>query len=104
MRLSLGTAIEQQSPEFLAEMHAISAALKARCTGSISKIVDESRTILGGHGYSAFSRLNEFFHSADVMKTWEGDNHVLLIQTSKYLLKALENKSSTQFVDVRFVN
>jgi acyl-CoA oxidase len=78
--------------------------MKARCTNIISKVAAECRTILGGHGYSALSRLNEFFHIADVFKTWEGDNTVILIHTSKFLMKTLEKKSNNRLVDLNFVH
>lgn len=48
--------------------------------------IDTCRQLLGGHGYSAFSRYANLFNDADVNQTWEGDNYVLLQQTVKYLL------------------
>lgn len=41
----------------------------------------------GGHGYSAYSGLNRIYHGQDVNTTWEGDNNMLLQQTTKYILK-----------------
>lgn len=42
--------------------------------------------MLGGHGFSAFSRLGAIYNDADVDATWEGDNNVLLQQAAKYVL------------------
>lgn len=44
--------------------------------------------MLGGHGYSSYSRLGRLFNDVDVNTTWEGDNHMLLQQTTKYILKS----------------
>ena len=43
--------------------------------------------MLGGHGFSAFSGLSRLYHGQDVNTTWEGDNNMLLQQTTKYILK-----------------
>ena len=42
---------------YLTEMHALSAAVKARYTWNTLKAAEECRTILGGHGYSSLSRI-----------------------------------------------
>lgn len=42
---------------------------------------------MGGHGYSALSRLGRMYHDQDINLTWEGDNNMLLQQTTKYVLK-----------------
>jgi len=36
------------------------------CTTAIG----DSRSILGGHGYSTFSRISSMYHDADVNNTW----------------------------------
>ena len=53
----------------------------------MNKAVSECRQMCGGHGYSAYSSLNRLYHGQDVNTTWEGDNHMLLQQTTKYILK-----------------
>lgn len=43
--------------------------------------------MLGGHGYSLYSKLGVIYNDNDVNLTWEGDNHVLIQQTTKYVLE-----------------
>ena len=42
---------------------------------------------MGGHGYSAYSKLGQLYNDNDVNLTWEGDNHVLMQQTTKHILE-----------------
>lgn len=84
-------------------MHAISAAIKARYSWNSLKAAQECRTILGGHGYSAFSRIPSIINDLDVNVTWEGDNHMLLQQTSKYLLKVIPKNIKTKLIDLSFL-
>jgi alkylation response protein AidB-like acyl-CoA dehydrogenase len=51
-------------------MHAISAAVKARYTWAALKACEESRTILGGHGYSSLSRIPSIVDDIEVNVTW----------------------------------
>lgn len=59
--------------------------------------------MLGGHGYSAFSGLGRYYHDNDVNSTWEGDNNMLLQQTSKYLLKAIKSREQGTILNLGFV-
>jgi acyl-CoA oxidase len=43
---------------------------------------------MGGHGYSVHSRLGRLYHDQDINLTWEGDNTMLLQQSTKYILKS----------------
>jgi acyl-CoA oxidase len=58
---------------------------------------------LGGHGYSAFNNYSSFFHDIDVNNTGEGDNNMMLQQTSKYLMKNIPKKTKTKIIDLSFV-
>lgn len=53
-----------------------------------SEVIKQCRQMLGGHGFSSFSKLGTLYSDNDVHTTWEGDNHVLLQQTAKYALDA----------------
>lgn len=69
------------------EMHAISAALKGKSSWFASEVLTQCREAMGGHGYSSQSRLGRFYHDQDINLTWEGDNNMLLQQSTKYILK-----------------
>ena len=53
-------------------------------------LIGQCRHLLGGHGYSTYSRLGRMYFDVDINTTWEGDNHMLLQQTTKYVLKELQ--------------
>ena len=58
---------------------------------------------MGGHGYSYLSRMACLLDDGDVNTTWEGDNHMLLQQTSKFLMRVIPNiKYQTSIIDLNF--
>jgi acyl-CoA oxidase len=73
----------------LNEMHALSSALKPVVSWFVQRGIQEVREVCGGLGYSAYNRLGAFRDDNDVNLTWEGDNNVLIQQTSKFLLDSL---------------
>lgn len=42
--------------------------------------------MMGGHGYSAYSKMSALYGSNDVNNTWEGENNVLIQQTTKFIM------------------
>lgn len=40
---------------------------------------------MGGHGFSSYSKLGTLYNDHDINNTWEGDNTVLLQQSTKYV-------------------
>ena len=60
--------------------------------------------MLGGHGYSSYSQLGRLYQDNDVNLTWEGDNNLLLQQTSKFLLKFIPSNKTGEIIDLRFLN
>ena len=58
---------------------------------------------MGGHGYSYLSRMACLLDDGDINTTWEGDNYMLLQQTSKYIMKAIPNpEHQTKIIDLNF--
>ncbi|KAI8873465.1 acyl-CoA oxidase, partial [Ramicandelaber brevisporus] len=82
---------ELQTGEFrlLAETHATSSGLKSLTTTMTLETIEVCRRAMGGHGYSAFSGLCEFYGNRLPNTTWEGDNWILTQQTARFLVKTL---------------
>ena len=70
----------------MADLHALSCALKAFSTFECSKAVDQCRMACGGHGYSEASYLPTLYCNAVAGCTYEGDNIVMLLQASRLKL------------------
>lgn len=72
------------------EYHAILSAFKVLTSEWAFNGIHECRKLCGGIGYSSFSRLGELLAKQDVNLTWEGDNNVLLQQTSAFIVKQMQ--------------
>lgn len=63
---------------------------------------------MGGHGYSSYSKIGALYNDNDINLTWEGDNHVLIQQTSKYVLeqaqKAIQKGQTSNNSLLHFLN
>ena len=77
--------------------------MKARISWNATSVAQETRSVLGGHGYSAFNNYSSFFHDIDVNNTGEGDNNMMLQQTSKYLMKNIPKQTKNKIIDLSFV-
>ncbi|KAJ1679716.1 hypothetical protein EV182_001475 [Spiromyces aspiralis] len=71
------------------DIHATSCGLKRWSSDVCISSIDVCRHVCGGHGFSQFSGLNEFFTNVYPNKIWEGDNYLLTQQTARYLIKTL---------------
>ncbi|PIC38930.1 hypothetical protein B9Z55_010785 [Caenorhabditis nigoni] len=74
--------------DVLADLHALSCGLKAVVTHQSSTSIDQARQGCGGHGYSDASYLPTLYTCSVGACTYEGENMVMLLQLSKYLMKA----------------
>ncbi|KAF2898696.1 hypothetical protein ILUMI_07471 [Ignelater luminosus] len=91
------------------ELHAISSACKSLAGWYARDAIQECREACAGHGYLKASGLGELRSNQDVCCTYEGENHVLIQQTSNWLLRlwplVLKGKSvSTPLNTVEFLN
>ena len=78
--------------EMGSELHIVSSCAKAMCGWIARDAIQEGREACGGHGYLKASRFAELRNDHDANNTYEGDNNVLLQQTSNHLLKLYREK------------
>jgi acyl-CoA oxidase len=71
----------------VADVHSLSAGLKAYTTSYTNSALSVARECCGGHGYAAVNRLGALRSDHDIFQTFEGDNTVLLQQVAALLLK-----------------
>ncbi|KAI0808742.1 hypothetical protein GGR55DRAFT_650629 [Xylaria sp. FL0064] len=74
--------------DLLADLHAVSCALKAFASTTAAEGLEVCRRACGGHGYSAFSGIGSWYADYLPTVTWEGDNYMLTQQVARYLLKS----------------
>jgi acyl-CoA oxidase len=80
-----------RSGEIDSELHSLSCIAKAVSTWFTRDTIQTCRECCGGHGFSSYSRLTILKNDAEPSLTYEGENNVLIQQTSKFLLKCLQN-------------
>mmetsp|Transcript_34502 Transcript_34502/g.99010 ORF Transcript_34502/g.99010 Transcript_34502/m.99010 type:complete len:720 (-) Transcript_34502:62-2221(-) len=78
--------------DFLAEMHVLTATLKAVNTILAADGMEQCRKCLGGHGFLNSAGVGPQIGSALPMATYEGDFVVLSIQVGQQLLNAVSAK------------
>lgn len=66
----------------------MTCCLKAVTTADAALGVETLRLACGGHGYMASSNFSISYGMVTAASTYEGENTVLLLQTSRYLMKA----------------
>ncbi|KAG0049484.1 acyl-coenzyme A oxidase [Gryganskiella cystojenkinii] len=95
MYIGLMTSMSNGNIDALAEVHAMSSALKSYCTTIGAAGTEECRKLMGGHGFSYFTGIAHLFASIVPSNTYEGDNYVLTQQMARYLLKEVKTAKTT---------
>ncbi|KAF9946688.1 acyl-coenzyme A oxidase [Mortierella alpina] len=95
MYLGLMAGLSSGNIDALAEVHAMSSALKSYCTTIGAAGTEECRKLMGGHGFSYFTGLAHLFAAIVPSNTYEGDNYVLTQQMARYLLKEIKTARTT---------
>ena len=78
------------------ELHALSSGLKAYTADMSALGIEQARFSCGGHGYSHASGLPKIYTMSVPASTYEGENSVLKLQASRYLMKSWRQASSGQ--------
>ncbi|EIE21705.1 long-chain acyl-CoA oxidase [Coccomyxa subellipsoidea C-169] len=78
--------------DVIADVHALSAGLKAYVTNYTATALSVCRECCGGHGYAAVNRFGMWRSDHDIFQTFEGDNTVLLQQVAGLLLKKYKER------------
>lgn len=86
---NLRATLDRGDVSRMQEVHATSSGLKAVCTDLVCLGIENLRRSCGGHGYSHLSGLPWLYEVYLQYPTVEGENTILHLQTSRFLLKSL---------------
>nr|CAD7440118.1 unnamed protein product [Timema bartmani] len=78
---------KEKLADFGMEVHGLSSAGKPVCSWLSRDAIQECREACGGHGYLKVSGLGDLRNNNDACCTYEGENSVLIQQTSNWLLQ-----------------
>uniref|UniRef100_A0A1L8DZ32 Acyl-coenzyme A oxidase n=1 Tax=Nyssomyia neivai TaxID=330878 RepID=A0A1L8DZ32_9DIPT len=83
--------IDKGQYDGLADLHALSCCLKAITTRESSMGIEVCRLSCGGHGYLKCSGFPDIYGFNTAAETYEGEHVILLLQTARFLMKAVSN-------------
>lgn len=68
-------------------IHHLLSGFKATFSEEYVNAGETARKSCGGAGYASNSGFSQLFHNSSPIVTYEGDNTVMLLQASKFLMK-----------------
>ncbi|XP_069105807.1 peroxisomal acyl-coenzyme A oxidase 1-like [Argopecten irradians] len=92
--LQMSKAIEAGDLQLLPVLHALSAGLKAFGTWGASVGIGVCQMACGGHGYSQASGFPKIYTRTTPTCTLDGENTVMMLQTTRYLMKCMKKMQS----------
>ncbi|KAK9504681.1 hypothetical protein O3M35_010955 [Rhynocoris fuscipes] len=87
----------RQMSQMVGGIHAFVCCSKALVTWTSQQAIQECREACGGHGYHKAAGFGDMRNNHDPRVTFEGDNTVLLQQTSNWLLRIYSDPSDVDF-------
>jgi acyl-CoA oxidase len=69
--------------------HGLCSNIKAFAIWDSQDTISECRRACGGLGYSKYALFGDILNINDLNQTWEGDNHVLMMQAQQFLFKCM---------------
>lgn len=97
---------DKELNDYGVELHALMSAAKPIVSWAAQHCAQESREACGGHGYLKCSGFGSLRNDNDANCTYEGDNNVLVQQSSNWLLglwKRLDIKFDSPLGSVKFL-
>lgn len=98
-KMVLSTVMGENVADIGMEIHALSSAAKPVCSWAARDAIQECREACGGHGYLKVSQLGDIRNDNDANCTYEGENNVLIQQTSNWLL-GVRSRGYKEFANV----
>jgi len=83
-------------------MHHLLAGYKSIFSDRVLNLVEVARRSAGGAGYSAWSGLPNIYFNSSPVPTYEGDNTVMMLQSSRYLKKMVDRASKGKTIPEPF--
>ncbi|GMT21541.1 hypothetical protein PFISCL1PPCAC_12838 [Pristionchus fissidentatus] len=82
--------LDEGETDLLPDLHALTSGLKSIVSYNAGLAVEQCRMACGEHGYSDASGLPKLYGLVIAGCTYEGENMVMLQQTARYLMKAVQ--------------
>ena len=83
-------------------MHHLLSGLKAQISEHQIMTVEKARRQCGGAGYQSNSGFTELFSQFSPIPTYEGDNTVMLLQSSRYVFKLVKRAAKDKTLPYPF--